>query len=159
MTDYATLVGQRFGRLIVDQPSTRRGPGTGRYWLCVCDCGNIVRIDGRKLRTGGTKSCGCFRRRVGASHHLWKNGFTNEDGYRVIRVAGKAEREHRLVMERALGRKLLPGENVHHINGRKDDNRPENLELWVTHQPKGQRPRDLLEWADEIIARYGGDFR
>lgn len=58
-------------------------------------------------------------------------------------------------MEQILGRKLLKSETIHHINGVKNDNRPENLELWVTHQPSGQRPRDLVEWAKEIIALYG----
>jgi len=62
--------------------------------------------------------------------------------------------EHRLVMEAQLARPLRPDENVHHINGVRTDNRPENLELWVTHQPSGQRPEDLIAWAREILERY-----
>lgn len=63
--------------------------------------------------------------------------------------------EHRVVMEEMIGRPLLPGENVHHLNGAPNDNRPENLELWVVNQPYGQRPQDLVIWAKEILDRYG----
>lgn len=63
--------------------------------------------------------------------------------------------EHRYVMEQQLGRKLLSNENIHHINGDTLDNRPGNLELWVSSQPSGQRVEDLLAWAHEIIELYG----
>jgi hypothetical protein len=63
--------------------------------------------------------------------------------------------EHIVVMEEMLGRHLYPEENVHHKNGVKTDNRPDNLELWVRPQPSGIRVTDAVEWAKEILRRYG----
>ena len=65
--------------------------------------------------------------------------------------------EHRYVMEQQLGRELLPDETVRHRSGVKTDNRPENLELWVSKHPKGQRVEDVVEWATEMLGRYAPD--
>jgi hypothetical protein len=64
--------------------------------------------------------------------------------------------EHILIAEDLLRRHLVEGESVHHINGVRDDNRPENLELWTRPQPSGIRVSDAIEWARTIYDRYVG---
>lgn len=78
-------------------------------------------------------------------------------GHPRARTASRYVFEHILVMEQVLGRYLLPDESVHHINGVRDDNRPENLELWVRPQPAGIRVEDAVAWARKILSRYEGE--
>lgn len=75
----------------------------------------------------------------------------NTEGYVILwrPAMKKYVFEHREVMAEIVGRPLESFETVHHRNGVRDDNRPENLELWVTPPRKGQRVTDLVAWVVE----------
>jgi hypothetical protein len=62
--------------------------------------------------------------------------------------------EHVKVMAAILERPLLPFEEVHHRNGVKVDNHPDNLELWNTSQPAGQRTEDKVACAMRTLELY-----
>ena len=76
------------------------------------------------------------------------------DARGYVRAKGRRTAAHRVVMEAILGRPLFHGESVHHRNGDRSDNRPENLELWVVSQPAGQRVADIVEHAVNVLGRY-----
>lgn len=92
----------------------------------------------------------------GFSHGYWKVPVPKD--LRHLTNGQTPVGEHRLVMAQMLGRPLFPDESVHHKNGDRCDNRPENLELWSRWQPSGQRIEDKVTWALEVLRRYRPDL-
>jgi hypothetical protein len=119
------------------------------------DCGTAIANKATRCRTCHGKSKRGTPAKTG--RFLNAQGYAMRSGYQDhanCRQANGSILEHVLVMSEMLGRPLTKGENVHHLNGVRDDNRPENLELWNTSQPAGQRVPDKVRWAKELLAMY-----
>lgn len=87
------------------------------------------------------------------------NPYINARGYRCFKIEGKEIREHRMVMEQKLGRKLLSTELVHHLDGDKLNNHPDNLELrdWSEHTIEhhtGSTRKEYTKRTIEVMANY-----
>src|SRR5690606_35317527 len=152
--------GAKVGRLTLVQVVARK---PNIRWECLCSCGAVTMVYQPNLRCGRVQSCGCLRKEMWRSR---RKTVVQQNGYSFVRTplhpranprTGRV-REHILVMESILGRPLLPGEEVHHKNAIRSDNRPENLELWVRGQPAGARATDVVEWAVQILNRYAPEL-
>ena len=63
------LTNQRFGKLVAIEKG-KKDKAQHQYWICKCDCGNIVEINSDNLRRGLTKSCGCLHSEINHQIHF-----------------------------------------------------------------------------------------
>lgn len=170
MGAFIDLSGQKFGRLTAIERIENNKSGE-TLWLCKCICGKESTVAAGRLRSGKTRSCGCLKLdnpmlQKGKDHHNWKGGrHIVPEGYVKLNMPEHPNSskhgyvlEHIKVMSEYLGRPMTKKETVHHINGVRDDNRLENLELWSSRHPRGQRVEDKVAWAQEILELYK-DFK
>jgi hypothetical protein len=134
----------------------------GRWNLFVLECGGVPlkpkisdlarerSVSSRKGKIGGNNKGGRIVDKKGYVL-IWMPEHPNS------KIAGYVH-EHRLVMSELLKRPLETHESVHHLNGNRSDNRKENLELWSKMQPAGQRVKDKLKYAKEIIKLYSNIY-
>ncbi len=170
------LEGKKFGRLTVI--SVNSIENNICYWDCICICGNKTIASTGKLKSAHKKSCGCLASEVSRDFALMylagkkkisENGSlpkrVQKDGY--VRVHDRDHKrsdrsgfvlEHIKVMEQSLNRSLVAGENVHHINGVRGDNRIENLELWDRSQPPGQRKWQKAKFYVEYLGSLNEEY-
>jgi len=154
------LTGQKINRFTVIKSVKIKGQ---KKWECVCDCGGIRYHLTYDLTSGKVMSCGCYNKELvrermsGKNNRLWKGGVgvKNGNGYLEIKHGvNRGKLEHRIIYEQYYNIKLKPHQNIHHINGIKTDNRIENLELWDTSQPSGQRIEDKIIFYKKLYEQY-----
>jgi hypothetical protein len=148
-----SLVGRKFSGLSVIERTQKRHESSGKpLYLCRCRCGKEKLLQAASIYK--TKSCGCLNAKP------MGHTFTKQSGYNMVKVrmktngSGCYKYEHVHVMEQHLGRELFPEETVHHKNGVRNDNRISNLELWASNHPRGQKIKDLVSHAIEVLTRY-----
>lgn len=79
------ISGSRYGRLVVLKYDHTDKEGRA-CWQCLCDCGNVVVVSGKSLRTGNTKSCGCYNIEKATERIVKRNTIHGDSHTRLFRI-------------------------------------------------------------------------
>lgn len=135
-------IGMQIGSLVIVGVTKAR---RGYVATCECSCGKVVRVPSARL-VEKVRSCGnrlCDRRFRASARNGDGKAIRINRGYREVLIHRHWIGEHRLVVEKRIGRKLRSYEHIHHINGDVQDNRLENLAV-VNASEHSKKHADLL---------------
>ena len=151
------LIGQRFGRLVVEYETNPIAPKGGKprvAWMCKCDCGNSAIVRSIDLLQGSTKSCGCLRKETSVAVNKKYNtydltgsfgiGYTlkseqfffDKEDYEIIKNYCWRLRKDGYLDAKSLDKTnkrilmhnlIMKSKYVDHVNGKGNDNRKSNL--------------------------------
>jgi len=119
----ADITNMVFGGLTAKYPVT--GEDGSLLWFCECECGGSREVSAARLNSRNVKSCGCYIKNSPNTPDY--PTFPNTSKYQYTTVNGEKDRTHRVIGAKALGRKLLPTEVVHHIDLDRANNENSNL--------------------------------
>lgn len=105
-----------------------------------------------------SKQCEATFKRLNNTIHSYRGGTILPNGYKYIEIDGVQREEHRVIMERILGRPLNSDEIVHHINGDKLDNRPANLMITTRSEHRklhATKEKRVCKRCERLIAIHG----
>jgi hypothetical protein len=88
MSHCIDLTHRRFGRLVVEKRAQTVARNGNVCWLCQCDCGRRVVVEGYALRKGITRSCGCLRREVSRQNARRNERFIGAQGGALVNEHG-----------------------------------------------------------------------
>jgi len=143
----------------------------GLKYKCI-KCNNNIHSSINRIKTNiknNKFTCLCINCLSSVINNVSSNGRKTSRGYILIQKSvipneyrwlfdwSKPVLFHRYKMSVKLKRKLFDHENVHHIDGNKSNNNIENLELWSSYQPCGQRVVNKIKWARNILDQYKND--
>ena len=112
-------------------------------------CSHECKVEAQKKHAQHRFEAGLYKKHIKRNGYVWivvpmlsRNGGT------------RSIMEHRYVMQQHLGRTLYDHETVHHVNGNRQDNRLENLELFSSRHGPGQRVIDKVQFAIDMLRLY-----
>lgn len=145
----------------LDISSIRRGPSGNIFLRCKC---RGILANGDVCGQQGWKQVATLRKqnrvgRLGFCEYCGKrkSGYLRRDGYKLVSFKGKTVMEHRLIMEKFLGRRLKRNETVHHGPLGRSNNSIENLSLRVAgNHPRGWSAKEMKAYLLTVPKRLGG---